>query len=77
MECHSGCIKSINNTITATLKGIPVPIPVYDGSYVFTPSTFSYFLDTEGKKLISNILINEIPYSEELNSAGGLTIKIG
>lgn len=77
MDCHSGCIKSAGNTIRGTLKGVPVPIPIYDGACIITPSNFSYLLDTEGKKVMHDILINEIPYSEELNASGGLTVKIG
>lgn len=63
--------------LRASLKFVPVHIPTYDGEYVVTPSVDSQSLETAGKKLMYDILVNPIPYSEEPNSSGGITVKIG
>lgn len=48
------------------------------GEYIITPdATEEQVVETKGKYLKEDIIVQEIPYSEEPNSAGGLTITIG
>lgn len=51
-------------------------IDVYDGDFEVTPKTYSQTLETEGKYLRSDIVINEIPYFETSNDSDGLTVYI-
>lgn len=50
----------------------------YAGPYSVTSEAFNNkTLNLAGKFLTKDITVNEIPYKEEENSSGGLTIKIG
>lgn len=49
----------------------------YEGSYNVIPSDISQKLLTSNKLLLDDITIEPIPYAEELNESGGITIKIG
>ena len=51
-------------------------IPVYAGTYTVTPSTSDQTLETAGKLLEQNTLIEEIPISVVSNNAGGSTVTI-
>lgn len=75
--------------ISTTTKNLPiisgnltVPVRVdakyYDGGYVVTPKAYEEQpLNTKGKTLIDNILVEEIPYYEVSNLEGGSTVYIG
>ncbi len=62
--------------IHGTIKS-GITVDSYKGSYTVTPSTESQTLPTAFTHLSNDILVNPIPYSEEVNETGGLTIKIG
>lgn len=53
-------------------------VPVYRGEYEITPKiNEEVVLDTKGKMLIGNLVINRIPVYKECNQAGGETLIIG
>lgn len=49
----------------------------YDGSYTVTPMVISQELQTRRKQMKENLKINEIPFFDVSNPAGGQTIYIG
>ena len=51
-------------------------VPVYNGSYTVIPSTSDQTLETAGKLLEQNTIIEEIPYSVVSNDKGGSTVTI-
>lgn len=52
-------------------------IPIYNGEYMITPLAFEQTtLETQGKKLVNNMVIKEIPYYETSNLSGGTTVYI-
>lgn len=50
---------------------------IYHGTYDVCPCFSEQTLPTKNKQLISDLIIEEIPYSEVTNPSGGLTINIG
>lgn len=54
-----------------------VIIDDYEGPYEVTPIFENITLNTMGLKNTQNITVYSIPYSEEENEYGGLTITIG
>lgn len=49
----------------------------YDGDYIVTPSGEIQILETNQKKLLDDVTVLAIPYSETSNLAGGMTANIG
>ena len=49
----------------------------WDGNYEITPSIISQNLDTRGKTMRDDLLINKIPYYEVSNNSFGRTVYIG
>ena len=52
-------------------------IEKYEGGYRVTPLTVDQTLDTEMKYLQSDVIVEEIPFSETQNNNGGYTATIG
>lgn len=53
-------------------------IPHYNGEYEFTsPIESDVIIPTANKLLSKDLVIKKIPYKEEENAAGGLTVTIG
>ena len=52
-------------------------VEVYEGNYAVTPQVSAQTLKTAQKYLSNDITIQEIPYAEVSNSAGGTTATIG
>lgn len=50
---------------------------IYDGAYEVTPHVYSQMLDTNGKLMIDDVTVNEIPVVRTSNLQGGLTVLIG
>ena len=65
-------IPTIKGTIRAYDKA-----DVYHGVYEVTPSSNDQELETRGKLLADNVLVNAIPYEEVTNPSGGTTVIIG
>lgn len=55
---------------------VPEPDP-FEGSYSVTPSASAQTLLTDGYVMTDDVTIDAIPYSEEDNAAGGVTVTIG
>lgn len=51
--------------------------PKYTGVYTVTPETFQQTLYTEGKILVDDVTVKEIPYYEVSNEYNGKTVIIG
>ena len=49
----------------------------YHGAYVITPGASTTVLNTSKKMMGSNLIIEQIPYAEVENTAGGTTVTIG
>jgi hypothetical protein len=49
----------------------------YTGTYVITPGSSTTVLNTSKKMMGSNIIVEQIPYAEVDNPAGGKTVTIG
>ena len=52
-------------------------LPYYTGSYSVEPRKVSQTLETAGKSMRENLVVNEIYYSETSNLSGGYTAYIG
>ena len=52
-------------------------LPYYYGDYVVVPKMVSQILNTENRSLFEDVIVTSIPYKEEENAAGGLTVTIG
>lgn len=50
---------------------------IWDGNYNVIPSIYSQILNTKGKIMANDIIVNDIPYSEVSNTSGGNTVHIG
>lgn len=71
---HSG------NGLSATITQGPMMIsdcPDYEGDYVIRPAIDAQELETKGKRMKTNLLVQEIPYAEVSNTTGGTTVTIG
>ena len=53
------------------------PHEVYHGAYSAIPKVVQQTLDTDDKVLLSDVVVEAIPYVEIPNSADGLTVRIG
>jgi len=53
-------------------------VGVYNGNYSATPMAhIAQILRTQGKILLDDVVVEEIPYAEVSNEAGGHTVTIG
>ena len=53
-------------------------LPIYDGPHIITPLVDNpQILSTAGRYNKLDIVVEEIPYAEVTNSAGGTTVIIG
>lgn len=68
----------IDNTLSLELAfdGGGGFIPYYGGSYQVTPTGTGFVLPTQGKCMLDNLTVNRVPFSEEENLAGGITVTI-
>lgn len=60
-----------------TIEQVTVSGIDYKGDYVIIPSCSAQELETKGKLLAHNMMIEPIPLHEVSNEAGGTTITIG
>lgn len=61
-----------------TVPGTGYLIPIFDGPYIVTPMPDAeVVLETYGKRMSDNVTVEEIPYFETSNEAGGYTVIIG
>lgn len=58
------------------LEVIHTSLPDYEGEYEIAPGVSAKTLDTANKSLREDIVIDAIPYEEEINSSGGITVLI-
>ena len=49
----------------------------YNGEYVVIPKASEQVLHAAGKVMVSDVTVEEIPYAEVSNPAGGVTVIIG
>ena len=49
----------------------------YTGSYTITPKLFDQILKTEGKRMLDDVTVKEIPVYAAANPHGGITVTIG
>lgn len=92
LQESTGRLKCVINVSTPMLKcrlnsGRPVlkgtlgvvanTIETYDGPYEMTPRVYSQMLETEGKQMLNNVTVYEIPVTRTSNPQGGLTVLIG
>lgn len=49
----------------------------YEGTYDVIPMCSEQIIDVEGKHMLEDICVKEIPYYEVTNDSGGKTVKIG
>lgn len=68
--CNSGDVSVSGRTVSSN-------VPVYSGTYSVDPMVTSQVLNTGGKYLEQDVLINTIPLNETPNDSGGVTITIG
>ena len=55
-----------------------VSVEEYDGDYIVIPKAFQeQVLPTNGKAMIDDVTVREIPYYETSNEYGGYTVNIG
>lgn len=53
-------------------------LPVYEGPYVVVPILYDeQFLNTNNTRMISNVMVREIPITQTTNLHGGYTVVIG
>lgn len=50
---------------------------IWNGNYIVTPTIAAQILETQGKVMKNNMVINKIPYTEVSNTSGGNTVRIG
>lgn len=75
---------TVNKTL-GVLKGkiskptlVTGDLPIYDGPHIITPLVDNpQILSTAGRYTKHDIIVEEIPYAEVSNSAGGTTVIIG
>jgi hypothetical protein len=53
------------------------PATFYEGEYEVTPKFEAQTLKTADRLLTKDVIIEEIPYAEVSNNAGGTTVTIG
>lgn len=63
-------------TILQAINELP-EYETYDGSYRVRPLITAQTLATNNKLMHSDLIIEEIPYSEVTNGVGGMTVTIG
>lgn len=64
-------------TLSVRMKIGGLVIQEYEGKYIVTPSGEIQVLETSQKKMLDDVTILAIPYSETINLAGGKTANIG
>ena len=70
---------SPNGTLSGSISqsgGSGPPVPVYHGEYTVTPTLETQTLETEGFKLIDNIIINPIPSNYGLITWNGSVLTV-
>lgn len=86
LEGSLSSLQSVTGDISKalTISGSVTPgafyhsLPIYEGVYQVTSlPTLDLILQTGGKQLQSNIVVNKIPYFETTNDSGGYTVTIG
>lgn len=55
---------------------MPSKLAAYTGPYVVTPSMQEHVLDTEGKSMSNNVVVNSVPVHRTKNATGGYTVYI-
>ena len=79
-EQIQGNLTIITETITGKVtygNGTGEYVPVYDGDYEVVPVAFQDItLPTKDKKMMSDVVVKEIPYYETSNLSGGTTVYI-
>lgn len=63
-------------TLIGSCEKADSSIERYDGAYEVTPSKDEEILETKNKKLINDITVHAVPYSEVSNISGGYTVTI-
>lgn len=63
-------------TLIGSCEKTDSSIERYDGAYEVTPSKDEELLETKNKKLIDNVTVHAVPYSEVSNESGGYTVTI-
>lgn len=70
---------STNAQVTGNVNmssGVVIP-PVYDGETIVTPSASEdKILHTADKMMVSDVTVEQIPYSEVSNTSNGITVTI-
>lgn len=61
----------------AILEKVKQGIPAYQGDYTITPATHTQILETKDTILYNDFTVEEIPFFEVSNNAGGKTVTIG
>lgn len=75
MECYKAQISEYEWRLNVAAENDD--IEAYTGSYEVTPMAYSVqSLDTSGKVLSEDIVVNEVPYYQTSNSSGGVTSYI-
>lgn len=73
----SGSMGIIENLIGKVNPSSDLKTPIYNGEYTVTPKAFKeQTLKTNGKKMINDVTIKEVPYYETSNTDGGETVYI-
>ena len=67
----------IQGNLHVNLDPVANNLPLYNGVYEVTPTATTQELATSKTVLRDNIRISGIPFSEIINSSGGLTAVIG
>lgn len=52
-------------------------LPNFEGEYWIYPNSQEQILPTENTSMRENFVVHAIPYREEVNQSGGLTVIIG
>lgn len=52
-------------------------VPVYSGAYSVDPRVAEQVLQTKGKMMQENLIVEKIPYFDVGNTSGGSTVYIG
>lgn len=71
----SGVLSASERPLTGKMSVRPTALP-YTGDYEVTPKTQAQVLQTAGKTMVKNLVVNAVPYHETSNQSNGLTVHI-
>lgn len=69
---------SVISSISGTVSIGTSDVPIYSGNYEIAPlPETDTIMETAGKRMMDDVVVLAIPYSETTNESGGYTVNIG